>query len=142
MATADNNISNNCLRSFVSAFRGNLFLRHQGSTLVDEYITAGAFILLSKRSSISPSDYQSWILYAVLLAWINLEDSFEIADVMERIFGKSKNPSICKNILSLAGLLKWNVHLSKDEIEQMVDDMKKNDACDILRVRTVIPLLH
>jgi hypothetical protein len=126
--------------SFVAAFRAERFLSYSSTAIfIDEYIIAGAFILLAKRSTVPPCEYKLWILQAVMISWIVMEESYDLNDGMEVTFGRSKANEIYRQVCDLGPKLDWKMHLEKEEIDEVLISLKSGSARDILRERLIVP---
>ena len=120
------------VEAFANSFRSNRFLGY--CPAVDDYVTAGAFILLTRRTTISPCDYYLWILQATLISWLVLEDSYDLTYFLEDIFGPPRSNEIHKSVFTLTTCLNWNTHMTLDELEEALKQLKV-EAPDILKPR-------
>ncbi len=124
--------------TFASAFRSNRFIMFFSA--VDEYVTASAFVLLARRSSIPPCDYHLWIIQAMLISWQMLEESPDLTYSIENAFGIDRSDELHEQAYSLAANTGWNTHVSVEEINGVLSQMRFISK-DILRTRVAIPLL-
>lgn len=124
------------IEAFAAAFRCNQILSY--FTDVDEYITAGAFILLAHRSCIPPRDYQAWILPAVLLSWSMHEESSELKLAIEEAFDMDGFQRIHRKAVALTKGIGWKTHTHLDELEEVLKLMRVVTR-DILRTRSNMP---
>lgn len=126
----------NVINVFSDAFRCNDVISL--ISVVDEYIVAGAFIILVRRSTMSPSEYHLWILQAVIISWYTLEESFELTYQIERIYGNVASDECHRKAMLLSEKIDWNTFIEIDEIEEAVS-LLRFICKDILRTRSSIP---
>lgn len=121
---------------FSNAFRCNHVI--SSVSHIDEYIVAGAFIVLVRRSTIPPSDYHLWILPSVIISWYILEESIELTYQIERICGNDVSNDHHRKAMSLSAAINWNIFIEIEEINEVVSRI--GVVCkDILRTRDTIP---
>lgn len=136
LSTSIDENPNDPLDAFASAVRSNRFL--VSSVDIDQYIIAGAFILLTKRSKIPVCDYWSWALPAAVLMWFIMEDSYQLLDEIDATFDPSRTNEVRKRAFELAVTIGWNIHINAEELEEVLG-LLRTHADDVLRTREKIP---